>query len=84
MGEMVLDIVNYKLSIEMFQISPTGRENGKVLVRSHELLLYRLCDTKIGTMSLEIKNLKGRGIETKKTWFCECLDTRWEDNVYGK
>ena len=70
MGEMVLDIVNYKLSIEMFQISPTGRENGKVLVRSHELLLYRLYNTKIGTMSLEIKNFwKEEALKRRKHGF---------------
>ena len=39
--EMVLDVINDKLNMEMSQVltGVTSLENGKVLVRSHELLL---------------------------------------------
>ena len=61
----------------------------KLKIRTKWLL--NLHDTKIGTMSLEIKNfLKGSGIfvtenltqkNERTTWFCKCLGTGWEHNV---
>ena len=94
--EMVLDVISDKLNMEMSQVSidrshSLGKRKGPG--QKPRAIIVKFTRYKDSHLVFRNKKLlKGSGISVNEkdgtpqesertTWFCRCLDTRWEDNV---